>query len=89
VIFAQGALTSGSIANRIFFEGQVLTAFRMEIVGMVLLLTFLVLGPLFVFVPTLLAAKRQGLPEYGVLAASYVGQFERSGSAAARPRASR
>ncbi|MNG89430.1 hypothetical protein D3C79_482970 [compost metagenome] len=37
----------------------------------------LVLGPLGVFAPHILAAKRQGLREYGALAAEYSRGFER------------
>jgi hypothetical protein len=47
-----------------------------EIVGFVALFVLLILGPLGVFTPTLLQAKRKGLGEYGVLASRYVQGFE-------------
>jgi hypothetical protein len=37
----------------------------------------LVLGPLLFFSPRLMAAKRTGLREYGILASRYVGEFDR------------
>lgn len=76
ILFAQGVLLSGLIANRIFYASQKLVAFKMEIAGLVLLAVMMVLAPLFVFLPKLLAAKRQGLREYGLLASKYVGEFE-------------
>lgn len=77
LLFAQGALLSGLIAGRIFYEGQKLPMFKMEIFAMVLVAVLMVLIPLFVFAPKLLAAKRQGLRDYGLLASDYVRQFEK------------
>lgn len=77
VLFAQGALLAGSMADRIFFTGAKLVAFKMDIIGLVALMVFAVLGPLLVFLPKLAAAKRTGLREYGLLAQTYAREFDR------------
>jgi hypothetical protein len=73
---AHGALLAGQIANRIFFAGAALTQFKAEIALMVGFLLCVVLGPLLVFAPQLMAAKRTGLREYGTLAERYVREFD-------------
>jgi hypothetical protein len=77
VLVAQSALLSGVIAQRIFFQGAALPDFKQEIAGAVVILVLLVLGPLFVFSGHLLAARRQGMREYGALASRYVAEFDR------------
>ena len=76
LLMAHGALLAGLMANPIFFSGAKLTDFRMEILGVVLFLLLIVLGPLFVFSPHLMRAKRTGLREYGRLASRYVREFD-------------
>ena len=51
--------------------------FKLEIVVLVRFGTVLVLGPLTVFAPQILAAKRQGLREYGAFAAGYTRESDR------------
>ena len=77
LLMAHGALVAGLIANPIFFAGAKLTDFKMEIIGVVALLLLIVLGPLLVFSPRLMSAKRTGLREYGMLASRYVREFDR------------
>lgn len=76
LVAGQTALASGMIANRIFHEGARLADFQMMIGGSVALALVLVLGPLVVFLPKLMAAKRRGLREYGLLAHRYVREFD-------------
>jgi hypothetical protein len=76
-LMAHGFLLAGLIANPIFFAGAKLTEFKMELIGGVALLLLLVLGPLLVFAPRLMLAKRTGLREYGILASRYVSEFDR------------
>lgn len=73
---AHGALLAGNLANRIFFVGAALTQFKVEIASMLIFLLCVVLGPLLVFAPQLARTKRQGLREYGALAARYVREFD-------------
>jgi hypothetical protein len=76
LLFAQGALLSGQIASRIFYNGQSLLAFKLTILGFVIFLVVAVLAPLFSFTPQLARARRQGFAEYGALASSYVTDFD-------------
>jgi hypothetical protein len=89
LLVAQGALVAGTIAERIFYAGATLPQFKLELVGVVVVLVFVVLGPMLVFGPKLAAAKREGLREYGTLAQRYVREFDqkwlRGGAAADEP----
>lgn len=76
VLFAQGLLWAGLIANRIFFLGVSLVTFKMELISFVVGVLATILGPLLVFLPQLSTTKRRGLLEYGVLAARYTREFE-------------
>jgi hypothetical protein len=76
VLLAQGAMLAGMIANKIFFAGATLPEFKVELVGIVALMVFTILGPMLVFGPQLEAAKRAGLREYGTLAQRYVHEFD-------------
>ena len=71
------ALISAMIAGRILHQGAQLPAFKHELAGAVVLALLEVLGPLFVFAPNLVAAKRRGLRQYSLLADRYVREFER------------
>ncbi len=75
LLFAQGALASGQIAGRIFFQGRSLLSFETLIAGFVIFFVVAILAPLCVFTPQLARAKREGLKEYGTLASSYVIEF--------------
>jgi hypothetical protein len=76
VLLAQGVVLAGSFANKILFAGAKLPTFRLEIIGLVAVMLFAVLGPLLAFVPQLAAARRKGLREYGTLAADYTREFD-------------
>lgn len=73
---AHGTMLSAAIMNRIFYGGAALTDFRVEIAGMVALVYVLVLGPLMLFVPTLVAINLKATAEYGALAGGVVRAFE-------------
>ncbi len=76
LLLAQGVLLSGMIAARIFFTGAQLPQFKVDLIGLVAVLVFAVLGPLLVFSPRLEAVKRTGLREYGILAQRYVREYD-------------
>jgi hypothetical protein len=76
LLFAQGALLAGQIADRIFYNGQSLLSFKLTIVGFVGFFVAAILAPLLVFTPQLERAKRKGLEEYGALASHYVINFD-------------
>jgi len=71
------AMSAGLVASRIFHEGASLADFKLEIVSLILLGMLLVLGPLTVFAPRILLAKRRGEREYGAFAADYTREFDR------------
>jgi hypothetical protein len=77
LLLAQGLVLAGMMANRILFAGAKLPDFKIEFVGLVVLMLLAVLGPLLVFTPKLAAAKRDGLREYGALAQRYAREFDR------------
>jgi hypothetical protein len=73
---ALGAVLSGMIANRIFHLGAALPDFKVEIAVMVVFVQCLVFAPFLPFAPQLAGVKRNGMREYGTLAASYVREFD-------------
>ena len=76
LLTAQGALLSGTIADRILYTGARLTQFELDVVGLVCVALLFILGPLLVFSPQLGLVKRAGLQEYGALAQRYIQEFD-------------
>jgi len=76
VLLAQGSLVAGYCANQIFYAGAKLLDFKMDVIGVVAVMVFAVLGPLLVFSAPLADAKRRGTREYGTLAQRYVREFD-------------
>jgi hypothetical protein len=76
VLFAQSAVLAGVIANRILYEGQNLMSFKVSILGLMGFFVLVILVPLTVFSPHLFRARLRGLSEYGMLAMSYVKNFD-------------
>jgi len=76
LLAGQGVMLAGVMANKIFYAGAKLVDFKMEIVALVTVMLFFVVGPLLVFVPVMARAKRAGLSEYGGLAQRYVREFD-------------
>jgi hypothetical protein len=76
ILFAQGAVLAGIIANRVLHEGKDLLSFKMEAVGFVCFFVMAVFIPLLIFTPLLSRAKRRAYAEYGLLANRYLFGFE-------------
>jgi hypothetical protein len=76
LIVAHGVLLAGLIAEHIFFLGERLSDFKLEIAVLAGFLLALVLGPLLVFTPHLAKTKRAGRRAYGTLAERYVRAFD-------------
>jgi hypothetical protein len=76
LLFAQGALVAGVIADRIFFGGAKLPQFKVEIGALVVIAVLMVVGPLLAFARPLARIKRKALREYGSLAQRYVHEFD-------------
>lgn len=77
LLLAQGSLMAGLMANKIFYAGATLPQFKVTLAGLVAVMLFAVLGPLFFFRKTLQEARRTGLREYGILAQRYTREFDR------------
>ena len=84
-LLAQSCLLSGYLANRLLHESAKLPDHYVEIGALALLLYLLALGPLCVFTPVLLRARRLGLGTYGRLASEYVIAFDRKWTGGQRP----
>jgi hypothetical protein len=77
LLFAQGAVLAGMMANRIFYQGANLLEFKVNLTGLVAGMVLVILGPLLVFSPQLVSAKQEGKREFGTLAMRYVREFNR------------
>jgi hypothetical protein len=76
VLFAQGAVFAGLIANRIFYQEQNLLSFKMMIATVVSSFVLVIILPLTMFTPHLSHTKRSGLRAYGTLATDYAEDFD-------------
>ena len=76
ILFAQGAILAGIVADRILYRGESLQSFKFQIGGFVVFFIIVVLGPLLMFTPRLARVRRTGLAEYGWLAQRYVKSFD-------------
>lgn len=75
-LLAQGVALAGLAADHIFYSGAKIADLKLELVGLVALLVFVVLGPLLMFTPQMVAARRRALLDYGVLAQRQVRELE-------------
>jgi len=85
LLLAHSCLLSGTLANLILHEGGKLPDHYGEIGILAVFLMLLALGPLCVFTPSLVRAKRQGLLKYGRLASDYVVGFDQKWIGGHRP----
>ena len=76
ILFAQGVLLAGWIADRVILDGRPLLSFKMEAAGTAAFLILVILGPLVMFTPKLAIAMRKGSAEYGTLASQFVFCFQ-------------
>lgn len=76
LLMAQGAAAAGWIADQIFFVGARLPDFKLDLAFATAVAIFLIVGPLLLFTPALVAARRAGLGAYGNLATRYARDFD-------------
>ena len=76
VAFAIGALFAGSVAESVIVDGQPLWAFRFQIVGQVLAVLVLFVGPALVWVQPLMRLQGWGTLHYGRLASEVGRAFQ-------------
>lgn len=67
LIFAIGATGSGLFSREVLFEGISIQTFRIPVAGFIVVSLLIFLGPLFMFSPSLLKTRREGLHQYGAL----------------------
>jgi hypothetical protein len=77
LVLAVSSMLSSHAGGQIFFWGASLAEYRMIILAYVVLVLFVLLGPLLVFSLRLFEVKRRGLLEYGALANRYTRSFDR------------
>ena len=85
LLLAHGALLSGWIADRVFHDGNSALDFQVQATVLIACVVAAVLVPLCVFTPPILAAKRRGRREYGLLAAQHAQAFDRKWIHGERP----
>jgi hypothetical protein len=76
ILFAQGAILGGVVADRVLYRGELLKSFRFEIAGFIIFFVVAILAPLLMFSPRMARARRKGLADYGLLAQRYVEGFD-------------
>lgn len=75
--FCMGVGIAGAVANRVFHDGERLSAFRnlpLFVIGAVFLIC---VAPYFLFTGTLMQMRRQGMARYGAFARAVGEQFEK------------
>src|SRR4051812_25237395 len=76
ILFAQGAILAGIIADRVLYRGDTLQSFKLQIGGFIVFFLFVILGPLLMFTPRMARVRRKGLADYGLFAQRYVETFD-------------
>ena len=76
ILFAQGAILAGIVANRVLYNGDTLVSFKFQIGGFIVFFVVAVLAPLFMFTRRMARVKRKGLADYGLFAQRYVESFD-------------
>jgi hypothetical protein len=76
ILFAQGVILAGIVADRVLYRGDKLQSFKFQIAGFIVFFVIVVLGPLLMFTPRMARARRKGLADYGLFAQRYVESFD-------------
>ena len=77
IVLALSSILSAYVGEEILFGGASLVGYQMMILGYVVLVLLVLLGPLLVFSSRLFEVQRRGLLEYGALANQYTRSFDR------------
>jgi hypothetical protein len=76
ILFAQGAILAGIVAERVLYRGESLQSFKFQVAGFIVFFVVAILGPLLMFTPRMARARRKGLADYGLFAQRYVEGFD-------------
>lgn len=74
--FTGSIVVAGTLGEQMLFAGATINALKLPVLGIVVANLIWVLGPLFLFLPRLFLARRQGLREYSHLAVDYTRSFD-------------
>jgi hypothetical protein len=74
--FASSSVLSGHWAFQIYFEAVPIERFQAAFAVYLIVVELICLGPLLIFVPQLVRARREGLRQYSLLAGTYTRAFE-------------
>jgi len=74
--FCLGVGLAGAIANRVFHEGQKVSAYRFLAPALIAVALLISVAPYFLFTPTLIQMRRKGMLKYGALARAVGEKFE-------------
>jgi len=85
ILFAQGVILAGIVADRVLYGGESLLSFKFLIGGFIVFFVVFVLGPLLMFTPRMAQAKRKALAVYGLFAQRYVESFDQKWVRGASP----
>lgn len=85
LLFTYSTAAAGVIANEVLYDHASLKHYGPMIVAYVVLALIVILGPLTVFSRRLLNTRRRGLHDYGTLATSYTGSFQKKWVRSAPP----
>jgi hypothetical protein len=77
IVFAMSAATSGVLADEIVHAGVPLQSYQMAVAGYVAMALLVFLGPLLMFMPMLIEAKRKSLHDYSAFAVHHNQMFDR------------
>jgi hypothetical protein len=77
LLFAYSIGAVGVLANMIVYDKVPLKNFGSTVATYVVMALLIILGPLVIFTGRLLKTKRKGLHQYGALATTYAGSFQR------------
>jgi hypothetical protein len=87
VLFAQGAILAGIVADRVLYSGESLQSFKFQIGGFIVFFVFVVIAPLLMFTAQMAQTRRNGLADYGLFAQRYVENFDQKWVRASFPQA--
>ena len=85
ILFAQGAVLAGVVADRMLYRGENLQSFRFQIAGFIVFFVVAILGPLLMFTQQMANARRKGLSDYGLFAQRYVECFDQKWTRSSHP----
>lgn len=77
IAFGMSSILSAEVAFRLVYEGAKLTPYEGPLVVVVVVVELLFLGPLLVFTPVMVNARRRGMQAYGALVARYGREFQK------------